>query len=76
MKPKHFRLIPNPPRSSYEYRKRKEFYRARNIGTSIKKSTNSRKVPYTTEYELRRDKKEKEVIDEINRRNLSAGYNV
>lgn len=64
------------PRSSYDFRKKQETYRAIRMGTTITQTTNSRKVPYTTEYELSRDIKEKEIIDEINRQNLYSDYGV
>lgn len=64
------------PIASYNFRKYQEDRKARKMGTSVKVTTNSRKVPYTTEYELRRDIKEKQVIDEINRQNLYSDYGV
>ena len=64
------------PRSDYEFRRYQERKRAKKIGTSIKQTTNSRKVPYTTDYELEINKKETEVVDEINRQNLSSDYGV
>jgi hypothetical protein len=64
------------PRSSYDFRKKQETDRAIRMGTTIKQTTNSRKVPYTTEYELSRDIKDKEIIDEINRQNLYSDYGV
>jgi len=64
------------PLPSYKFRKRQERRRAIKIGTSIKRTTNTRKVPYTTDYELQRDIKEKEIIDEINRQNLNSDYGV
>jgi hypothetical protein len=64
------------PRSDYDFRKEQERKRAKKIGTSIRTTTNSRKVPYTSEYELRRNLKETEIIDEINRQNLYSDYGV
>ena len=64
------------PRSDYGFRKYQERKRARKMGTSIKQTTNSRKVIYTTEYDLQRDINEKKVIDEINRQNMYSDYGV
>lgn len=69
-------MTSNSPIASYNFRKNSEARKARKIGTTVKRTTNSRKVPYTTEYELRRDIKEKQVIDEINRQNLYSDYGV
>ena len=67
---------PYEPMSSVNYRTLKELIRGIKIGTTIKTTTNSRKVPYTTEYELKRETKQKKVIDEINRLNLTSDYGV
>ena len=64
------------PRSDYNFRLYQERRRARKIGTTIKQTTNTRKVPYITEYELQRDINEKKIIDEINRQNLYSDYGV
>lgn len=64
------------PIASYNFRKNQEIRKGKKMGTSVNRTTNSRKVPYTTEYELRRDIKEKQVIDEINRQNLYSDYGV
>lgn len=64
------------PKCSVNFRILKELVRARGIGTSIKQTTNSRKVPYTSYYEQQREIKEKKVIDEINRQNLTSDYGV
>ena len=67
---------PTEPMCDVNFRKLKEIVRASKIGTTIKTTTNSRKVPYTTEYELMKETDEKKVIDEINRLNLSSDYGV
>lgn len=64
------------PRSNYKFRKVLERARAKRIGTGIIQTTNSRKTPYTSEYDLRKNIKEKQVIDEINRQNLYSDYGV
>ena len=64
------------PRSIYYFRKFQERKRAARMGTTVKQTTNTRKVPYTTEYELQRDVTEKKIIDEINRQNLYSDYGV
>lgn len=64
------------PKSSVTFRSLKELVRARKIGTYIKSTTNSRKVPYNSAYELRKETEEKSVINEINRLNLTSDYGV
>ena len=64
------------PRASYKFRRIKELIRAKEIGTTVKSTTNSRKTNYTTEYEAERDIEEKSVIDEINRLNMTSDYGV
>lgn len=64
------------PQSSYKYRLIRELIKAKKIGTYIERTTNSRKVPYTNMYELRKEKQEKKVINEINRLNLNSDYGV
>jgi hypothetical protein len=62
--------------SGTKYKMRRELIRKRIIGTNIKTTTNSRKVPYTTLYELNKDISEKKIIDEINRLNMNSDYGV
>lgn len=64
------------PKASYRYRKLREISKAIRIGTNVKSTTNSRKNPYDTEYEMRKEISEKKVIDEINRLNLTSDYGV
>lgn len=64
------------PRADYRYRKLREISKAIRIGTNIKSTTNSRKNPYDTEYEMRKEISEKKVIDKINRLNLTSDYGV
>ena len=67
---------PYEPMCSVTFRKLKEIVKGSKIGTSVKTTTDSRKVPYTTMYELHRETEEKKVIDEINRLNLTSDYGV
>lgn len=64
------------PLPSYVFRRRMERIKAAKIGTTIKQTTNSRKVPYTTAYELQRSMNETRIIDEINRQNMTSDYGV
>lgn len=62
--------------TGYSYKITREIIRKKIIGTNIKTTTNSRKVPYTTLYELHKDISEKRIIDEINRQNMMSDYGV
>ena len=64
------------PKCDVKFRLLKELIRANKIGTTIKTTTNSRKTPYTTAYELYKETEEKKLIDEINRLNLNSDYGV
>ena len=66
----------NIPKASYRYRKLREISKAIRIGTNVKSTTNSRKNPYDTEYEMRKEISEKKVIHEINILNLTSDYGV
>lgn len=67
---------PYEPMSSVTFRRLKEIVKGEKIGTSVKTTTDSRKVPFTTSYELHKETEEKKVIDEINRLNLTSDYGV
>ncbi len=67
---------PYEPMCSVRFRYLRELIKAKKIGSTIKSTTNSRKVPYTTAYERNKEKEEKKVIDEINRLNLTSDYGV
>ena len=67
---------PYEPMCSVTFRKLKETVKGEKIGTSVKTTTDSRKVPFTSQYELMKETEEKKVIDEINRLNLSTDYGV
>jgi hypothetical protein len=64
------------PEADYNFRKDAEEQRANNIGTNITQTTNSRKVPYTTDYDMRKEIEHISIIDEINRQNLYSDYGV
>lgn len=66
-------IVPEP---DYNFRKDAEEQRANNIGTNITQTTNSRKVPYTTDYDMRKEIEHISIIDEINRQNLYSDYGV
>lgn len=64
------------PEPTYKYKKFRELSKAIRIGTSIKSTTNSRKVKYNTDYELNKQLSEKNIVNEINRLSMTSDYGV